>query len=337
MFYKLLAAVFLISTTLSGSALLVGRAQPHSILAFISERSGRAQVYLLDADHLITYRVSSTEYDSSAPAWSFSGDLAYVRSLPDGRDIVVMNPFRGGRCEVNRRQQDESAPAWSPDGELAYVIGSNGRYDIYVQDGCAGQTARNMTRDSNHSASRPRWSSAGRLAYNDEAGSSLAVVLLDPNSGESTFVRRRMGLDYAPIWFEDRLLAFGAVYEGSDDRSNFEVFVFDTETGEFRNVSNHPAVDQDASWSPDGRLAFSSNRDGNYDIYVYDFASNTLTNVTHSPENDIAPAWSPDGRLAYASASGTVYDILMLDRVPGGKPRRIVSHPSQDYNPLWMP
>jgi len=27
----------------------------------------------------------------------------------------------------------------------------------------------------------------------------------------------------------------------------------------------------------------------------------------------------------------------VVDRVPGGTPRVVVSHPSQDYNPLWMP
>jgi hypothetical protein len=49
------------------------------------------------------------------------------------------------------------------------------------------------------------------------------------------------------------------------------------------------------------------------------------------------PSWSPDGRLAYASANGTVYDIMVLDRVPDGTPRRVVSHPAQDYSPVWMP
>ena len=35
------------------------------------------------------------------------------------------------------------------------------------------------------------------------------------------------------------------------------------------NLTNHPALDGFAVWSPDGtRIAFTSNRDGNTEIYV---------------------------------------------------------------------
>jgi TolB protein len=38
-----------------------------------------------------------------------------------------------------------------------------------------------------------------------------------------------------------------------------------------RNLTNHPAQDNSAAWSPDGkRLAFISNRGGGYDVYVMD-------------------------------------------------------------------
>jgi len=34
-------------------------------------------------------------------------------------------------------------------------------------------------------------------------------------------------------------------------------------------LTNSPAVDQYAAWSPDGqKIAFASTRDGNYEIYV---------------------------------------------------------------------
>lgn len=336
MFYRLFVGLFTISATLSGGALLIGRAQPHSTLAFVSERTGRAQIYLLDVDHLITYLVSRNDYASNAPAWSREGDLAYVRWPPEGRDVVVYNPFTGRSCEINGRLLDEAAPAWSPSGDLAYISGQNGFYDIYIQAGCAGQTARNVTRDSNHGASSPQWSSAGRLVYNDEIGSSLAVVLYDPISGESSPIRQRMGLDNAPIWYGDRLVAFAA-YENQNSPPSFEIYVYNTETQAFRNVSNHPGNDSQPAWSPDGRLAFTSNRNGNNEIYVFDFASETLTNVSQSQTDDRMPAWSPDGRLAYTSATGSAFDIVVLDRVPGGAARVVVNHPSQDYNPVWMP
>jgi Tol biopolymer transport system component len=336
MFFRLTVAFFALSAVLTGSALLIGRAHPDSVLAFVSERTGRAQVYMLDVDLQITYMVSRNDYASNAPAWSSDGDLAYVRWIPEGRDVIVYNPFTGNSCEINGRLLDEASPAWSPSGDLAYVSGQNGFYDVYTQASCAGQTARNVTRDSAHGASNPQWSSAGRLVYNDEIGNRLAVVLYNPISGESSPIRQDRALDNAPIWYEDRLVAF-ASYENLNSPPSFEIYVHDTETREFRNISNHPGNDTQPAWSPDGRLAFTSNRDGNNQIYVFDLDTEALTNVSRSQTNDQMPAWSSDGRLAYMSAVGSAFDIVILDRVPGGTPRVVVNHPLQDYSPVWMP
>ena len=37
-----------------------------------------------------------------------------------------------------------------------------------------------------------------------------------------------------------------------------------------RNLTDHPALDSSPNWSPDGRIGFTSNRDGEWNIYVMD-------------------------------------------------------------------
>ena len=37
-----------------------------------------------------------------------------------------------------------------------------------------------------------------------------------------------------------------------------------------RNLTDHPALDSRPNWSPDGRIGFTSNRDGEWNIYVMD-------------------------------------------------------------------
>jgi hypothetical protein len=37
-----------------------------------------------------------------------------------------------------------------------------------------------------------------------------------------------------------------------------------------RNISTHPGVDNFATWGPDGRLAWISNRAGTYDVLAVD-------------------------------------------------------------------
>ena len=55
------------------------------------------------------------------------------------------------------------------------------------------------------------------------------------------------------------------------------------------------------SWSPDGRIAFASNRDGNFEIYVMNSDGENLRRLTNHPDWDMHPSWSPDGRIAFRS------------------------------------
>src|SRR5947207_8236514 len=43
-----------------------------------------------------------------------------------------------------------------------------------------------------------------------------------------------------------------------------------------------------------GKIAFTSNRDGNYQIYMMDADGSNQTRLTNNPY-DISPKWSPDG------------------------------------------
>lgn len=54
--------------------------------------------------------------------------------------------------------------------------------------------------------------------------------------------------------------------------------------------------------SPDGRIAFTSRRDGNGEIYVIDADGTGLTRLTNDPGEDWGPSWSPDGqKIAFES------------------------------------
>ncbi len=104
------------------------------------------------------------------------------------------------------------------------------------------------------------------------------------------------------------------VFETTRD-GNAEIYVMDANGGNLRNLTQHPARDFRADWSPDGKqIAFISNRSknpeilvGDDDIYVMDADGSNVRNLTQHPGLDGSPDWSPDGK-----------QILFLSNRDGG-------------------
>ena len=85
-----------------------------------------------------------------------------------------------------------------------------------------------------------------------------------------------------------------------------DIFIMTADGMHQQNLTQHPALDSNMSWSPDGRhLAFTSDRSGGWEIHVMDIATREVRQLTHSGADGYAsgPAWSPDGRhIAYELA-----------------------------------
>ena len=87
-------------------------------------------------------------------------------------------------------------------------------------------------------------------------------------------------------------------------------------------LTENPAADVLASWSPDGsKIAFASNRDGKPNIYVMNADGSSVKRLTTSSATDDKPTWSPlpFNEIAFTSgdryAPGHVINVInMSDR-----------------------
>jgi TolB protein len=69
-----------------------------------------------------------------------------------------------------------------------------------------------------------------------------------------------------------------------------------------------------AALSVQGKIAFTSNRDGNDEIYVMNVDGTGVTRLTDNPASDQQPSWSPDGsRLAFTSNRDGNFDIYVMN------------------------
>lgn len=81
----------------------------------------------------------------------------------------------------------------------------------------------------------------------------------------------------------------------SDRHGEWDIFRAGADGTAVVRLTDHPAADQNPSWSPDGRLiAFSSERTGGGDLYIMDADGNDLRRITDHPSYEGAPRFTPD-------------------------------------------
>lgn len=196
-------------------------------LAFVSGRTDRGDLYLLDLATLRSVRLTAEGRSVLHPEWSPDGRrLAFAIGDGDNHDICVIDdldrPAATRRCIVSWAF-DDVRPRWSPDGRrLAF-------YSSYNPDGDPGV-----------------WSLF-----------TVAVDGSEPAKGEGLLGRRLdtgvvADLDVGPAWTPDgRRL----VYVKRVDREFNPLYAVEVATGATRRLETGHAIHHDVAIAADGRLA----------------------------------------------------------------------------------
>jgi Tol biopolymer transport system component len=158
------------------------------------------------------------------------------------------------------------------------------------------------------------------------AVSVLVTLVLLGSLGGSVGASRLQGQP-APLSFEtDR------------GQGNANVVVA-TAPGTAKPVTTAPAEDAQPAVSPEGRLAFASDRDGDYDIYVTARGtSGERIQVTTHPAPDYAPTWEPEsGWLAFVSQRRGNADIYVIRASKSALAEQATTNRADDRDPAWSP
>jgi TolB protein len=94
-----------------------------------------------------------------------------------------------------------------------------------------------------------------------------------------------------------------------------------------------PATAQAAFPGQNGKLAWSSNRDGNHEIYSMNSDGSGVVRLTNDPQADVQPAWSPDGQeIAFVR-----FNQIWTMNADGTSPQQVTTAPSGAFSPSWSP
>ncbi|MFH1729741.1 MAG: hypothetical protein ABIA04_15120 [Pseudomonadota bacterium] len=119
-------------------------------IAFSSSRSGRPQIYVMDANGNNVKRLTFGEMKDQCPAWSPKGDkIVYASQDADKHmDIFVINADGSGQPQrLTYDSRNNEDPTWSPDGRfIAFSTDrERGKYHVWIMNK-DGKNARPLTK-----------------------------------------------------------------------------------------------------------------------------------------------------------------------------------------------
>ena len=137
-----------------------------SRIAFVSQRDGNAEIYIMNADGTGSTRITNDPQADGRPSFTPDGQALVFHSARTAgkQQIWIVNVDGTGLTQLTRDSVN-SSPMVSPDGQtIAYVSSRNKDGDIWLMNR-DGTNQRQFTRSPQQRESEPRFLRDGTLAY----------------------------------------------------------------------------------------------------------------------------------------------------------------------------
>ncbi len=234
-------------------------------------------------------------------------------------DIWTAPAGGGTATRLTSHSGQEIFPKFSPDGrQIAFTGQYDGDEQVYVVPATGG-APKQLTYYPAQGPLPPRWgydhqvygwtpdgkeillrslrdADGGRTEtalYTVQATGGLPEALPMPTSGAGDFSPDGKLVVYSPLFRDFRTWKR---YEGGWAQ---DLSIFDLDSHEGLNITNHPRSDRDPMWIGD-KIYFSSDRDGTLNLFAYDTEAGSISQLTQSKTWDVRwPSADERGRIVY--------------------------------------
>jgi len=285
------------------------------------------------------------------------GSSGAVLTGPDAHPTHASAP-RPAIAFVSTRDDPSADPALDPSRVWRAA-------EIYLMDD-AGTSVQRLTQNTDADGFPALSPDGTRIVFDstrrraaDEPFNTSDLYMMKSDGTDQRFLVRGSSATWSP---DGRRIAFHASASGAGrpiksdpGAATTDSDIFVLEVGEGlptpstpRNLTSNPAaVDDDPSWSPDGRtILFTSHavtddpiNSATAEIYRANAdGTGKPVRLTNNSEEERAPSWSPDGtRIVFACRSGGPdFEICVLNADGTGQ-RALTANSVADLTPTWSP
>ncbi len=259
-----------------------------SRIVFVSDKTGRKQVYVCDSEGGEVHQVTHDKYGAVSPSISPDSSMVAFTSYRSGFPIIrLIDLHIGWERGVTDTPGSSFGSAFSPDGtHLAAVMSFIGNPEIFVSDLNTNTAA--CVSDSIGAPSSPSWHPDGKhLVFSNDDGDGPRLFVVEVPTEEeqaSKLYRWRTGYHFCtdPEWSPDgRSIAFTTQRGGE-----WAVAIKPYPTGSVRVLQSGGA--QHPSWSPNGRFMTYVQHG---DLYVHDLRSGNRRQLLRGFGRVSEPRW----------------------------------------------
>lgn len=226
-------------------------------LAFVSNRDGDNEIFIIDLTSNITEQITTNNEDDETPSWSKDGDsIAFQKNINNDWDIFIIDIKSRIETNItNNPRYPDTFPAWSPiDDKIAFVSqrDSDVGQQIYTID-INKSLIKNIT-NNKFCNNGPAWSPDGRfLAFVSNQTDSncldgnIGIYRMMADGGEQRMVVDTEYKEGLPTWTIDEKIVFQVIYPNNTRKIYiskvseplFDLLVPDGENSYWPNVSRN--------------------------------------------------------------------------------------------------
>lgn len=325
----------------------------------------RVELYTVPVAGGMPERVSA--YEGREGNYSPKGDLiAYVRGPgswyrkgyrgSSNDDVWLCNADGSNNRLITRFNGQDNVPLWSPDGRLLYYVSEQfgGPANVVRQEllpdraGPAPGAPDQITFHKDDSVRKARLSGNGEwLVY--ECGADVWLHSVKDGKG------RKLDID---VHADDKtntektttFTSNAAEYALAHDEKHIaivvhgDIFLAPRTGGKAKRLTDHPAFDHGAAWSPDAKkMLFLSDRGGHDNIWMLepddpDHPEFTQAHrfkakqITRTPHSEMGLSFSPDGKRVTFLRAGQ-----LISMNPDGTDEKVIAADGHVFDYDWSP